>query len=193
MSYLYTSIEVIKIIRWDNNRFIFNPNPIFMNIEHYTPVHLNKKHTSAFQFFAIHIEPLLLSLLILTGIIGSIYLFGQKAILSDHASTSIGNSNNPNIASFAPIFNVEEVAANDFDKYVQMKGKITAGQPFFFTFLQDENASRYVMEMGDGVRLIVTTPNLMYTYEQPGKYVIELKEIKDGLLHIIGTKKIKVK
>jgi hypothetical protein len=49
------------------------------------------------------------------------------------------------------------------------------------------------MEMGDGVRLIVTQQKLMYTYETPGKYVLELKEIKNGLLNLVGTKKIKIK
>ena len=49
------------------------------------------------------------------------------------------------------------------------------------------------MEMGDGVRLIVTQKNLLYQYAEPGKYVIELKELKGGLLQLIGTKSIKVK
>ena len=64
---------------------------------------------------------------------------------------------------------------------------------FFFDFTGDEKASRYVMEMGDGVRLIVTQKNLMYNYAVPGKYTIELKELKSGLLTLVGTKKIKVK
>lgn len=44
------------------------------------------------------------------------------------------------------------------------------------------------MEMGDGVRLIVTQKNLMYNYAVPGKYTIELKEHKSGLLTLVGTK-----
>lgn len=164
-----------------------------MNIEHYTPVQLNKRHVHASQFFTTHFEPFLLSLLVLTGIIGSIYLFGQNIVGTDFNANNGGKGSPSSAIASLFMSNDEEAPANDFDEYVSMDGKITAGQRFFFKFLKDQNASRYVMEMGDGVRLIVTQKELLYQYEQPGKYVIELKEIKNGLLHIVGTKKIKVK
>lgn len=167
-----------------------------MNIEHYTPVQLNKRPMHVSHFFTTHFEPFLLSLLVLTGIIGTIYLFGQKLVTTEVTSISSSNGG-PSSLSVASLFasNDEDspVATNSFDEYISMEGKILAGKTFNFQFLKDEKASRYVMEMGDGVRLIVTQKNLMYDYAQPGKYVIELKEIKNGLLHIIGTKKIKVK
>lgn len=164
-----------------------------MNIEHYTPVHFNKRHAHASQFFTTHFEPFLLSLLVLMGLIGSIYLFGQKFVNADFSSINGNNGSSPTSVASLFITNDDEAPANEFDDYVNIEGKITAGQRFNFKFLKDEKASRYVMEMGDGVRLIVTQKDLLYQYEQPGKYVIELKEIKDGLLHIVGTKKIKVK
>jgi hypothetical protein len=164
-----------------------------MNIEHYTPMHFSRRHTSASHFFTTHIEPVLLSLLVLTGIIGSIYLFGQKFIGNENSNMPTGNQL-PHASAFSTLFvGEDESPADAFDQYIKMDGKQVAGQTFAFTFLKDEKASRYVMEMGDGVRLIVTQKELIYKYEQPGKYVIELKEIKDGLLNIVGTKKIKVK
>jgi hypothetical protein len=165
-----------------------------MNIEHYTPVQLNKRPMHASQFFTTHFEPFLLSLLVLTGIIGTIYLFGQKIVSSDPSSIS-SPSGSPAPLSVAGFFmsNEEEAPSNDFNEYIKMEGKVEAGKTFHFKFLQDEKASRYVMEMGDGVRLIVTQKELRYEYAQPGKYIIELKEIKNGLLNIVGTKKIKVK
>lgn len=164
-----------------------------MNIEHYTPIRLSKKQFNFAHIFKVHIEPFLLSLLVLTGIIGSIYLLGQKIIFSETQTELTENNGKPLISSVASVLVGEEAPANAFDEYISMDKKIIAGQRFNFTFLQDEKASRYVMEMGDGVRLIVTQKNLLYQYDKPGKYVIELKEIKDGLLHIVGTKKIKVK
>lgn len=164
-----------------------------MNIEHYTPMHFSRRHTSASHFFTTHIEPVLLSLLVLTGIIGSIYLFGQKFIGNESPGMPSGNQL-PHSAAIATLFvGEDDKPSDDFDQYIKMDSKQVAGQTFSFSFLKDEKASRYVMEMGDGVRLIVTQKELIYKYEQPGKYVIELKEIKDGLLNIIGTKKIKVK
>ncbi|MBK8828152.1 MAG: hypothetical protein IPO26_15980 [Saprospiraceae bacterium] len=136
-------------------------------------------------------EPLLLSLLVLTGIVGSIYLWSK--FVQSETTTIQGSQGSPASAVAALFAANDEAPANDFDEYVEIESKVVANQTFNFQFLKDEKASRYVMEMGDGVRLIVTQKNLMYEYKQPGKYVIELKEIKNGLLHVIGTKKIKVK
>lgn len=164
-----------------------------MSIDHYTPIHFNKRHAHASQFFTTHFEPLILSLLVLIGFIGSIYLFGQKFVGGE--PSGMASSNGSPVAAMASLFTKteDEAPANAFDDYVNIEGKVKAGVSFNFQFLKDEKASRYVMEMGDGVRLIVTQKQLLYEYAAPGVYIIELKELKDGLLHIIGTKKIKVK
>ncbi|MFN8337890.1 MAG: hypothetical protein U0T36_02630 [Saprospiraceae bacterium] len=166
-----------------------------MSIDHYTPIHFNKRHAHASQFFSIHFEPLILSLLVLIGFIGSIYLFGQKFVSGESSQLTSGNSNGSPVAAMASLFAApdEEAPANAFNDYVSIESKVKAGERFTFQFLKDEKASRFVMEMGDGVRLIVTQKQLLYEYAAPGVYIIELKELKDGLLHIIGTKKIKVK
>ena len=165
-----------------------------MNIEHYTPLHFHKKTFHTPHFISSHFEPLLLSLVVLTGIIGSVYLFGHNLVLGESAAISSSNSN-PQASSIAGILfdKDEESTTNEFDNFLKIEGKIEAGKTFYFDFLQDEKASRYVMEMGDGVRLIVTQKNLQYQYASPGKYTIELKEIKGGLLNLKGTKKVKVK
>jgi hypothetical protein len=164
-----------------------------MNVEHYTPIQLHKKSFQFSQFLSAHFEPLLLSLVILTGIIGSIYLFGAN-LVSEVSSSPNGN-NTPNSSMVALLLGSSDdtYSTNEFDKYVKIKGDIKAGKNFDFGFIGDEKASRFIMEMGDGVRLIVTQKNLMYNYAEPGKYTIELKELKAGLLTLIGTKKIKVK
>jgi hypothetical protein len=166
-----------------------------MNVEHYTPIHFSKKQPQLNQIISSHFEPLLLSIVVLTGIIGSIYLFGQQIGLGENSKTTIQQSNPQPLSSLSTLLlnNDEEDSTNAFDKYVKLDGKLTAGQNFEFEFIGDEKASRYVMEMGDGVRLIVTQKHLMYNYESPGKYTIELKEIKSGLLLLLGTKTVKVK
>ena len=164
-----------------------------MNVEHYTPFHFSKRSLQSSQFFSSHFEPFLLSLLILTGIIGSIYLFGQKLVSPEPVSTASAPQNNGASIASLLLGNDEEAPANDFDDFIKMSGSPQAGVLYNFEFLKDVKSSRFVLEMGDGVRLIITQNSLSYSYAQPGKYVIELKEIKNGLLHLVGTKKIKVK
>ena len=105
---------------------------------------------------------------------------------------SAGNASSPSLAGIL-LDEMEAESSDTFDEYVRVSDKKKAGEPLEIEFLKDPKASRYVMEMGDGVRLIVTQTKLMYTYETPGKYVIELKEIKNGLLSLVGTRKIKIK
>ncbi len=125
------------------------------------------------------------------GCIGTFYLFGQKIFQTEQSAQQPTGSSFLSTVFFADA--EEDLVDGDFDKYVEISSKQVAGQRFNFSFLQDYTASRYVMEMGDGVRLIVTQPNLSYQYNTPGKYTIELKEIKNGLLNLVGTKTIKVK
>jgi hypothetical protein len=163
-----------------------------MNAHPYTPIRVFKKQNHFFHFVTSNFEPFMLSMLVVTGIIGSVYLFGQKIILGEGSST-LGGS--PTTSSIASIFtDKEDTASSDlFDDYVKIADSRKAGQPLEIEFLKDPKSSRYVMEMGDGVRLIVTQQKLIYTYEAPGKYVLELKEIKNGLLTVVGSKKIKIK
>lgn len=165
-----------------------------MSINDYTSVNVQKRNISASHFLTHHLEPFLLSMMVLAGVIGSSYIFGEKLI--NDSTTAINElKNGPEKSALASLFisNEEEKSSTSFNDYVAIDKKIESGKDFVMTFLKDERASRYVMEMGDGVRLIITQKNLVYQYKEPGTYYIELKEIKDGLLNIVGTKKIKVK
>jgi hypothetical protein len=165
-----------------------------MSINDYPTVGVHKRHVNISHFFSLHLEPFLLSMMLLAGVIGSLYIFGEKLIHESGKSVT-GLSHEPENSAFAMTFlsHDEDKTTADFNDYIRMDKKVISGKEFSITFLQDEKASRYVMEMGDGVRLIITQKNLSYEYKEPGTYYIELKEIKDGLMHIVGTKKIKVK
>jgi hypothetical protein len=163
-----------------------------MNTHSYTPVRAFKRQSHFVQYLTTNFEPFLLSLLVITGIVGSVYLFGQKLIIGETSSMSAGNASSPSLAGIF-LDEMEAESSDIFDEYVRVADKKKAGEPLEIEFLKDPKASRYVMEMGDGVRLIVTQTKLIYTYETPGKYVIELKEIKNGLLSLVGTRKIKIK
>jgi hypothetical protein len=164
-----------------------------MSSYNYTSIYFPKKSFSLGKFITTQVEPVLLSLLFLVGILGSIYVFGQPF---ENNRNNLLQNNAAGPTSLASIFvadSEDDGASNAFNEYVSLNTAIKAGEIFKFDFLKDEKASRYVLEMGDGARLIVTQKNLSYDYAKPGKYVIELKEIKNGVLHLLGTKKIKVK
>lgn len=165
-----------------------------MSMNDYPTVGVHKRHFNVSHFFSLHLEPFLLSMMLLAGVIGSLYIFGEKLIHESGKSVA-GLSHDPENATMAMTLlnHDEDKSTSDFNDYIRMDKKVISGKDFNFTFLQDEKASRYVMEMGDGVRLIITQKDLTYMYKEPGTYYIELKEIKDGLMHIVGTKKIKVK
>lgn len=161
-----------------------------MSTNHYA-MPFGKRFFHDSPFFTTHFEPFILSLFLLMGCIGTFYLFGQKIFQPEQISQQPNGSSFLSTVFFADA--EDDLVDGDFDKYVEIGSKQSVGQRFSFTFTQDYSASRYVMEMGDGVRLIVTQPNLSYQYNTPGKYTIELKEIKNGLLNLVGTKTIKVK
>lgn len=172
------------------NRYRLLTQIRFMQMDNYTHFQLGKKHHALNATVLKHFESVLLWLLAATGVIGSVFLISQ------HVSQPGDGGKFPESASVSSMLagiDTEEQATADFDSYVKMTSKAKVGEVIEIEFLQDESASRYVMEMGNGERLIVTQKDLIYTYDQPGKYVVELKEIRRGLLRLVGTKRIKVK
>ncbi|MFZ1703410.1 MAG: hypothetical protein WAT79_03635 [Saprospiraceae bacterium] len=161
-----------------------------MRIEHYTPFLSSKKNIHGIFTVSKQAESMVLYFLAVIGIAGTIFLITNRP--------SIQNSG-PSLPEYGAVsafltnMETESQLSSDFNKYIKMDSKAKVGQEVTINFLEDEKASRYVMDMGDGVRLVVTQKNLMYVYEKPGKYTIELKEIQRGILHLRGTKVIKVK
>lgn len=133
---------------------------------------------------------MMLSVLAFIGIAGTVFVMSNRPTYQNPGSPVPEYGD---LTSIVSSLEAENKMASDFNKYIKMTSKATAGKAVIMTFLEDEKASRYVMDMGDGVRLVVTQKNLEYVYEKPGKYTIELKEIQRGILHLRGTKVIKVK
>jgi hypothetical protein len=86
-----------------------------------------------------------------------------------------------------------EAKKSDFDKYVKITGDKKIGNTLNFEIGLNLKEGRYVMEMGDGRRMILTAPSFPYTYNTKGEYTLELKEIQRGLSVLIGDKKLKIK
>jgi hypothetical protein len=146
-----------------------------------------KKSIPAFSYaFSNSLELFLLSTIASFGLIGSAYLFNQN--INMEPSTSV----------MAAMIQQEEEdkvieLKDDFNKLIKIGGKKKTGETLDFELDFDHNQSRYVLEMGDGMRIIITRPSFTYTYKEPGKYTLELKEINQGLIQVKATTVLKIK
>ena len=135
------------------------------------------------------IEKILLFLIAFLGFMGSLYVF----------TSSSNNNNNPNYQNLAiAAASVSDYATLDakkakFKDFIKIDGKKKAGNMLNFTFKEDRNASRYVLDMGNGERVIITSNEFPYKFDKPGKYLLELKTINRGLITVVATKELKIK
>jgi len=135
------------------------------------------------------IEKILLFLIAILGFMGSLYVF----------TSSSNNNNNPNYQNLAVAvasvsdYSVEDEKAVKFKDFFKIKGKKKAGNMLNFIFKEDRKASRYVLDMGNGERVIITSNEFPYKFEKPGKYKLELKTINRGLITVVATKELKIK
>ena len=136
------------------------------------------------------IEKLLLILIAVLGIIGSLYVF----------SSSSSNNNTPNYHNLSLVAaSVGDFDANTLDKkakfkdFIKIEGKKKVGAEMNFIFKKDRKSARYVMDMGNGERVIITADEFPYVFKKAGEYTLELKTINRGLITTVATKDIKIK
>ena len=136
-----------------------------------------------------YIERVLLFFIAGVGILGSVYIF----------SANSGSQISPeysNIA-YAPLLSLEDDTAADakgrFGSYVKIEGDKVAGAELAFEFKKSREDARYVLEMGNGERMIITGDRWPYTYKKAGEYLLELKKIERGLITLVASKKLKIK
>ncbi len=135
------------------------------------------------------IEKLLLILIAILGVIGSLYVFSSSS-----------NNNTPNYHNLSLVAaSVSDFDSNTLDgkvkfkDFIKIEGKKRAGQMLNFKFKKDRNRVRYIMDMGNGERVIITADEFPYTFDKPGKYKLELKTITRGLISTIASKELKIK
>jgi hypothetical protein len=149
-----------------------------MDVKIYTQNHSLFQNSSSalFKYF----EYALLLVVAATGLLCSAFALADKSSL-------------PPDGAFKQVVSYDLAKKSEFDKYVKISGDKKNGNELEFEISLDLKASRYVMEMGDGRRMILTQPNFTYVYETKGEYILELKEIQKGLIVVVGDKKLKIK
>jgi hypothetical protein len=132
------------------------------------------------SLFTRYFEYILLLVVALIGLICSAFAL---------AETTPSGSNMP----YTQFVSLDLGKKSEFDKHVQLTGEHKNGATLSFHINLDLAASRYVMDMGDGNRMIITQNDFDYTYFTKGEYLLELKEINRGLISLIGDKKLKIR
>ena len=163
-----------------------------MNVSTYNSVDMPGKailQKASISYPANKIEKILLFLIAAIGLVGSSYIFAASS--GSSPSPKLGN-----LAAAAPIVTEDNDTSEwkeKFGDYIKIEGKKKVGQPITFKFVGEKDGGRFVMEMGNGNRMIITGDEWPFTYQEAGKYVLELKRIDKGLIRTIATKTIKVK
>ena len=158
-----------------------------MNIEGYSIFSGRSLH-SGFYTFVRNLEYVLLFAVAAVGLVGSIYIFVDNSMNAPQMPN--GNLN------YAPTVSHEQTSGADlanFKDFIEIKGKEKVDNELTFLVKMDLNAKRYVLEMGDEMRMILTQPEFSYRYSKPGKYTLELKEITSGLITTIAKRELKIK
>ena len=169
----------------------FIQNPIFMLVNSITPANVHGDQltrTASLPYHTNQLERALLLLIAAVGILGSIYIF----------SATSGSTPPEYQHSIAPIYSEQSSTADDewkakFKNYIKIEGKKQVGQSLNFTFVGEKEGGRYVLEMGNGNRMIITGRSFPFTYTVPGKYKLELKKIQKGLITNVASQNIRIK
>lgn len=162
-----------------------------MNMDNFSTLDIssnNNNKSTSIDYTSTSLEKILLILIAAIGLLGSTYIF----------TASSGTNQSPEIDNLATtIFPTEDkeegVWKEKFKDYIKISGKKRVDEPLTFEFLGDRSQYRYVMEMGDDMRMIITSDRFPYSYKNPGKYLLELKKIDKGLISTVATYKLKIK
>ncbi len=135
------------------------------------------------------IEKLLLVLIAVIGIMGSAIIF------SINSTTCAPKYSNMPIMAMAPVLKNDQVAGKKekFSHFIKIKGKKKMGAPLTFHFKKDPKKMRYVLDIDQHRRVIITSKKFEVTFDTPGEHTLELKQIHRGLISTLATKILKIK
>lgn len=149
-----------------------------MDVKIYTDKYTFNQYPNKFVYR--NFDYILLLIVAVTGLICSAFALTNSSPM-------------PENMSYYQVTALDGAKKSDFDKQVRIDGEKKKGSELTFTVNLDVKATRYVMEMGDGRRMILTTPTFTYQYEQKGDYLLELKKIDRGLISLMSDKTLKIK
>ena len=139
-------------------------------------------------FITRYADYFILILVASVGLIGSLFVFTNRSMEMTSITFSQGNMPSNGQAAIAA-----HRTKDDFEHWIKIDGSLEAGSTVQFTFLQELKGDRYYLETGNGERIIITMSEFEYVFMDEGTFNLELKVLRDRLLHTLGTKRLNIK
>ena len=128
-------------------------------------------------------EHILLIVVASIGLAGSLFVFSEcpdAEVSSVHTGVLNQSVNTPEV-SIAP-----------FDQLVHIEGDFKEQQKLNIHWTARKPDARYVLDMGNGERVMLRGDQFDYIYNQGGTYTLSLKEIENDLITTISTSQIEI-
>lgn len=122
---------------------------------------------------------------ILLIVVASIGLAGSLFVFSECPDAKVSSVHTGSINQTAVLTTNE--SEQSLDQWVTISGEAKAQQKLNFNWIARNPNSRYVLDMGNGERVMLRGGAFDYSYTDGGNYTLELKEITNDLISTIGT------
>ena len=128
---------------------------------------------------------------ILLIVVASIGLAGSLFVFSECPDAKVSSVHTGSINQTAVL--TTDALDESLDQWVSITGEAKAQQKLNFNWTARNPNSRYVLDMGNGERVMLRGGAFDYSYSDGGKYTLELKEITNDLISTIGTYNLTIK
>ena len=122
---------------------------------------------------------------ILLIVVASIGLAGSLFVFSECPDAKISSVHTGSINQSAVL--TTDDSKKSIDQWVSISGEAKAQQKINVNWTARNPTSRYVLDMGNGERIMLRGGAFDYSYSNGGNYTLELKEITNDLISTIGT------
>jgi len=127
---------------------------------------------------------------ILLIVVASIGLAGSLFVFSECPDAKVSSVHTGSINQTAVL--TTDASDYSLDNWVSITGEAKAQQKLNFNWIARNPNSRYVLDMGNGERVMLRGETFDYSYADGGNYTLELKEITNDLISTIGTYNIAI-
>lgn len=122
---------------------------------------------------------------ILLLVVASIGLAGSLFVFSECPDAKVSSVHTGSINQTAVLTTDDENTS--LDRWVNITGEAKAQQNLNINWTARNPNARYVLDMGNGERVMLRGKEFSYSYNNGGNYILELKEINNDLISTIGT------